>query len=216
MDFIDLPCGPLGANCYILADEKTNRCLAIDPSDSEAVLEVLHQKNLILNKIILTHGHFDHCMGVASLKSVTGAEVSMHQADLELIDGTIVAMRTQFPRVPVFKPDRFFDHRDTIDMDSIHLLVLHTPGHSKGSVCFYMEDEDYVFCGDTLFKNSYGRTDLYGGSMKEIAVSINNVLFKLPETVTAFPGHGEETLLALEKRFNPMARLKNHPWVIGK
>lgn len=199
-----LPCGPIEANCYILADETTHNCLIIDPGDTAEVMDFIHAKGYCLKIILLTHGHFDHCMGVAGILKQKNCEVMIHEADLELVAGNsryISAM--QYGLIP-FSASRLLKDGDDIKLDSIQLKVVHTPGHTKGGVCFVNEDDAIVFSGDTLFCESIGRTDLHGGSMNALANSVLNILFKLPENYTVYPGHGQETSIGHEKSFNPL------------
>lgn len=208
-----LPCGPLEANCYIISDEESKNCLAIDPGDSRTVLDFLLENHLCLKKILLTHGHFDHCMGVASLCRETKAQVYMHSSDLELIAETSPLRKSQFPAIPYFTIDCYLQANDVVSLDSISLHVLYTPGHSKGGVSFFESTEKLLFSGDTLFCGSYGRTDLYGGSMKELIRSVIKTLFVLPDETIVYPGHESSTTIAHEKKWNPLSKLKNHPWL---
>lgn len=205
-----IPCGPIQANCYILADDATRNCIIIDPGDAASVLKVIKEKDLFPAKIILTHGHFDHCMGVEALLQATDAEVWMHKEDEELVDGSSSFVSAQRYGLTPFIPSHYFDNNDLVIQDSIQLRVLHTPGHSKGSVCFIDDADNIVFSGDTMFYESIGRTDLHGGSMNALLHSVFDILFQLPDMYKVLPGHGEPTSIKHEKCFNPLVQYENY------
>ena len=195
-----LPLGDLGANCYVVADEAARACAVIDPGDEgERVAQALSSLNLNVQAILLTHGHFDHVGGVRALRDATGAPVYLHSADASL-PGQLAGDR----------PDAFLDlARETpAPVGSITVEVLETPGHSQGSVCFLCRQagaDDALFTGDTLFQGSCGRTDFPGGSMEEMLASLKK-LSQLPGDYRVYPGHGGETTLEQERRYNPYMR----------
>lgn len=201
-----IPCGPIQANCYILTDESTHNCIVIDPGDAPTVMDYLEKNGFTAKLILLTHGHFDHCMGVSELVSKTNCKVSIHELDEELVNGSSHYISAMQYGLPPFQPSSFLADNGSIVMDSIKLKVIHTPGHSKGSVCFIDVKDGIIFSGDTLFCESIGRTDLHGGSMNDLANSVLNTLFMLPESYVVFPGHGEKTTIAHEKINNPLIR----------
>lgn len=209
MLFYVLPCGPLQANCYILSDIDTKNSLVIDPGDSRAVLSFMNEQALTVSKIILTHGHFDHCMGAEELSKITGAEIWMHPDDEELVDGSTYVSASQYDFSP-FKCSSYLQEGDTVALDSISLNVLHTPGHSKGSICLVNEENGFVLSGDTLFYESIGRTDLHGGSMRELFHSVFDKLFLLPDSFNVFPGHGDRTTIEHEKKSNPLVQYEDY------
>lgn len=204
MELSTLPCGPISANCYFLADEITHNCLIIDPGDADPVLELIRNKGYALKGVLLTHGHFDHCMGVAEILHRENCDVWMHEDDVELVDASSGYVSAMQYDLPPFSANHLLKGGEIISLDSIHLRVVHTPGHTKGGICFIDETNKNVFSGDTLFCESIGRTDLYGGSMCELARSVLDILFKLPDDYAVFPGHGEKTSIGYEKQHNPL------------
>ena len=212
MKLITLPCGPIMANCYFIIASDSGNCIIVDPGDADDVLHVLEENKLHPKLVLLTHGHFDHCMGAAEIHKKTGAEIYLQAEDGEMIGGDnvyISAMQNSlepFPFSPL--PEDGF----ALSVGDISLKVLHTPGHSKGSVCFIDEADSCIFSGDTLFFESIGRTDLHGGSMRALADSVLKKLFSLPNSYIVYPGHGAATTIAHEKEFNPLARFSSHPW----
>jgi hydroxyacylglutathione hydrolase len=200
------PVGPLGCNCAIVADPQTKEAIILDPGDEpDRILEVLRRDGLKAVALLHTHAHFDHAGVTAYLKRETGAPIFLHEGDLPLYaripdQGRIFGFSFETPE-PV---DRTLSEGDRIPCGGGFLEVLHTPGHTPGSVCFRLGGESPVlFSGDTLFRRSIGRTDLWGGSMPQILASIETKLLTLPGDLFVLPGHGEETTIAEESRLNP-------------
>jgi glyoxylase-like metal-dependent hydrolase (beta-lactamase superfamily II) len=189
-----LPVGMLVCNCSIIGDEETGEAIVIDPGDEiERVQEVLAQHKLRAKYIVATHAHIDHVGGLEELKRATGAAVLMHASDLPLYQNLAV----QAEWLGLLPPDalRFGPHV---------LEVLHTPGHSPGSLSLHLPGEHQkIFSGDTLFQGSIGRTDLWGGSYEEILRSIHNRLLIFPDETPVFPGHGPPTVIGEERETNP-------------
>jgi len=198
-----LPVGQLEANCYVVADEETSEAMIVDPGDEpERILELCEGLDVLY--IVLTHAHFDHAGGVAELKEATGAEVVVHEAELEVY----ASIRDQasmwgfnVPSLP--EPDLTVSEGDGINIGNNTLTVIHTPGHTPGSMCLYAE-EGIVFTGDTLFAGSIGRTDFPGGSMKDMRASFRK-LMGLPDDTAVFSGHGTPTTIGTEKEQNMFA-----------
>ena len=186
--------GPIGTNCYVLADEKEKVCAVIDPGgDAAGILELLKEDGLTLTAILLTHGHFDHTGGVADLeKACPNTPVYIHKGDVE---GVNPAMFPPLPKDQV----RYYDEGDQVMVGSIPVDVLHTPGHSKGSVV--LKAGDILFTGDTLFRGSMGRTDFPGGSYEEIMASLKR-LAALPGDYRVCPGHEGLSTLETERQQN--------------
>ncbi len=201
-----LPVGMLACNCSILGDEQSGEAIVIDPGDDiERVQEILAQHNLKAKYLIATHAHIDHVGGFEQLKRSTGAAVLMHEGDLPLYQN----LDTQAEWLGVLPPgvvevDQFLKEGDTLRCGAISLEVLHTPGHSPGSLSLHMPGErPVIFSGDTLFQGSIGRTDLWGGSFEQIIRSIRSRLLVFTDPTPVFPGHGPETTIGEERELNP-------------
>jgi glyoxylase-like metal-dependent hydrolase (beta-lactamase superfamily II) len=198
--------GMIQANCYILGDEKTRKAVVIDPGgDAPVILQALQARDLTPVAILATHGHFDHVEGLAHLTQATGAPIYLHEADLPLVRGMVDQGRLFGVRVePAPEPTRFLEGGDEVTVGELTLTVLHTPGHSPGSVSFRIENA--VFVGDLLFAGSIGRTDLQGGDYNTLIRSVRDKIFTLPEDTLVYPGHGPTTTVGTEKRMNPFFR----------
>lgn len=184
--------GPMGTNCYVVSHEETKACFVADPgAKGEAVADWLRSQGLTPKFILLTHGHFDHMGGIKGLLGeFPGLPVYLHPEDTKL---------TGHLSKGLFWTD-LYEEGDVLDLDGISITVLHTPGHTPGSVCLQMED--VLLTGDTLFAGSCGRTDFEGGSYSEISASLRR-LAALPGNCQVLPGHGEASDLDRERRFNP-------------
>jgi len=203
-----LPVGVLGCNCSVLGDETTREAIVIDPGDDvSGIVEILRQHGLTAKTIVITHAHIDHIGGAAKLRALTGAPVYMHEADKMLSDQLAVQaawLGMEAPENPgIDTPAR---EGDVIRAGSIAANVLHTPGHTQGSISLYIPLESKVIAGDTLFAGSVGRTDLPGGDSATLARSIRSKLYALPEDTVVVPGHGGLTSIGEEKRHNPFVR----------
>jgi hydroxyacylglutathione hydrolase len=201
-----IPVGMLQCNCYILGDEGTGEAVVIDPGDDiERVEQVLQRHRLKAKYIVATHAHIDHVGGIEKLARSSGAAVMMHREDLPLYQNMAVQAAFLGMRPPsVVEVDQFLGDGDRLRWASHSLEVLHTPGHSPGSLSLYLPgDEHRIFSGDTLFQASIGRTDLWGGSYEEILRSIEGKLLAFGDQTPVFPGHGAATSIGEERRFNP-------------
>jgi len=198
-----LPTGPLEVNCYIIGCEKTGKAAVIDPGgDAEKILERLKQHELDLVTIINTHGHFDHIGGNRELMEATSAELLIHQDDRQLLDYAqehAAAYGLQTEASP--PPTRELVGDEKLSVGALSLQVIHTPGHSPGGICLYVDD--CLLVGDTLFAGSIGRTDLPGGDHQLLIAGIKEKLLPLPETTRVCPGHGPMTTIGEEKQYNP-------------
>ena len=203
MEIIPLIVGALEVNCYIVGDKEKNEWAVIDPGgDPEKILGVIKEKNARVKFIINTHGHPDHTGADNKIKQETGAPLYIHKADATLITGIFNQLaRLTGINGSSFKPDHFLEDGDTLSLGDISLKVLHTPGHTRGGICLFFDN--VLFCGDTLFAGSIGRTDLPGGSLSTLLKSVREKLFSLPDDVVVYPGHGPQTTLGEEKRSNP-------------
>ena len=201
-----IPVGPLACNCAILVDDATGMAAVVDPGDEPArILAGLERAGARAATLLHTHAHFDHIAGTAVVHRATGAAVRLHPDDRFLYDilvqqGKLFGFRFEDP-VPV-TADLSDDEEIAVGASTIR--VIHTPGHSPGSSCFLVGGETPVlFSGDTLFRGSIGRTDLWGGSLETIERSIRQRLYHLPDDLDVVPGHGEATTIGREKRNNP-------------
>ncbi|MGO9012613.1 MAG: MBL fold metallo-hydrolase [Bryobacteraceae bacterium] len=199
-----LPVGMLQCNCSIFGDEQTREAIVIDPGDDVSqILELLARHGLKAKAIVITHAHIDHIGGAAQLKRVTGAPVYMNLNDA----GLEKMLDTQAAWLGVPTPERVgidapLDEGATLSLGETEFHVLHTPGHTQGSISLWIPSERKLVAGDTLFAGSIGRTDLPGGDGRQILRSIHQKLMPLPEETTVIPGHGGLTTIGHEKRFN--------------
>ena len=200
------PVGMLACNCSILGDESTGEAVVVDPGDNvEQVQKILAKHHLRAKYIVATHAHIDHVGGIEKLKQATGAAVLMHQSDLPLYQNLALQAKWLGVRTPgVTDVDQFLKEGDSLHCGTLSLEVLHTPGHSPGSLSLHLPGENQrILSGDTLFQGSIGRTDLWGGSLEEILRSIHNRLLIFPDQTPVFPGHGSPTTIGEERERNP-------------
>jgi hydroxyacylglutathione hydrolase len=202
------PVGPLGCNCTIVACPETHQGLVVDPGgEAPRILEELASLGITAVSLIHTHAHFDHVLGTRDVAAKTGAEILLHKDDRWLYDN--VEMQTAIFGLsagPVTPVTRELTGGEVIPFGRQEARALHTPGHTPGSLCFYVEppgERPLLFAGDTLFSGSIGRTDLWGGSMDAILKSIRGELFSLPGNTLVIAGHGPETTIEAEREQNP-------------
>jgi hydroxyacylglutathione hydrolase len=209
MQIYSIKMGYIGTNCFILVNEKTGSAAVIDPGGFDAGLVSEIGKNEIerVEMILLTHGHYDHLLGVYDLKKYTGAKVAIHEDDSGCLDNESESLAFHLGRgvQKYLKPDIVLSDNSSLSLGDIVIDVIHTPGHSRGSVCFVCEQEKTIFTGDTLFKNDVGRTDLPGGSMTQLQKSIKK-LSCLSNDYIVYPGHDGFTTMADEKNNNRYMR----------
>ncbi len=203
-----LPVGALQCNCSVFGDETTRTAIVVDPGDEiEEILAILDKHQLKVTSIVITHAHIDHIGGAAKLKAATGAPVHMNESDRELFDQ--LDWQASWLRMPT--PDRTeidipARDGDTLKLAETEFHVLHTPGHTQGSLCLWIPAANKLVAGDTLFQDSIGRTDLPGGDGRQILRSIKTKLLDLPEEAVVIPGHGPSTTIGREKRHNYFLR----------
>ena len=188
-------------NCYIIEDENTKDAIVIDPGgEIDKVTEMLSAIGAHLKYIYLTHCHADHSHGVNELIAMQDAKVLIHRADYEgLADDKInLATYIGLDELHIDNVSRV-DEGDLIHVGSIEFEVIHTPGHTQGGSCLYCESEKMIFTGDTMFRGTWGRTDLPTGSLEQIMSSITNKLLKLPDDTIIYPGHGKSTMIREER-----------------
>ncbi len=199
-----LPVGPLQCNCSIFGDETSREGLVVDPGDEiDDILEIISRHGLTVKAIVITHAHIDHIGGAQKLKQATGAPVYMNPNDAELQKMLDVQASWLGMRPPeAVKIDVDAKDGDRLVVGATEFHVLHTPGHTQGSISLWIPGEKKLVAGDTLFRDSIGRTDLPGGDGKQILRSIHSKLLPLPEETAVIPGHGDQTTIGREKRFN--------------
>ncbi len=191
---------------YILYDENTKEAVCVDPGNSDdGLLEFVNEKGLNLKYILLTHGHFDHTMGVKSL-APTKAKVVAHKLEKDILNNPELNSSVLIGFELVVEADEYIDESYVFEDVSFEIKVLHTPGHTKGGCCYYVPSIDSVFTGDTLFRETVGRSDLYSGDGDELLHNIRTKLFVLDDETTCFPGHGENTTIWHEKSHNQFFR----------
>lgn len=205
-----LPLGALATNCYIVQDEENRLAVVIDPGDeANKIVSFLKEKNLSLAAVLLTHGHFDHFMALDELIASTGCDFYISKPDSLMIRDAAKNFSVNFfgrcITTSALAKQLVVDG-DILQFGSLSFTVMETPGHSKGSVCYRIDD--ILFSGDTLFQGSCGRTDGYGGSGKEMLASLARIR-KIDNNLTIYPGHGEPTTLNFEKQYNMYMRLKH-------
>src|SRR5579864_8282652 len=202
------PVGPLQCNCSIIGDETTHEAMVIDPGDEiEDVFALIRKHNLQVKQIVITHAHIDHVGGAMKLRAATGAPILLNQNDytlLKMLD--MQAAWVGMPSPGKVEIDRAVTTGETVSAGSHTAQILHTPGHTEGSICLYFEPEKKLIAGDTLFAGSIGRTDLPGGSMDKIMRSLHNTLMALPNETVVIPGHGPVTTIGEERESNPFLR----------
>lgn len=199
------PVGRLQCNCTVLGDGETGAATVVDPGAEIArILTVLARHNLFLQQIVVTHAHIDHIAGALALKEATGAPILYSEADLPLV----AMMEVQAGWLGVATPEvRPPDHSpadaETLTLGAATAHILHTPGHTEGSLCVYLPQDGLLLAGDTLFAGSVGRTDLPGGNSSRLLGSIRERLLPLPDATVVVPGHGPETTIGQERASNP-------------
>ena len=199
------PVGPLQCNCSVIGDETTREALVIDPGDDiDDVLVLIRKHNLTVKQIVVTHAHIDHVGGAMKLRAATGAPILLNQNDqplLKMLDVQATWIGVEDPgKVEI---DHSIAQGDTVRAGSLTANVIHTPGHTEGSVCLYFPAEKKLIAGDTLFAGSIGRTDLPGGSMRKIINSLHEKVLTLPDETVVIPGHGALTTIGDERESNP-------------
>ncbi|MBO6119668.1 MAG: MBL fold metallo-hydrolase [Lachnospiraceae bacterium] len=203
--------GRLAEFCYFI-HANDNDCICIDPGyETDRIMRYIEQHNLVVKEILLTHGHFDHMLSCYYLQQKFGSNIYISKEDEEILynaehNYSNLINKTTFDE---FKIKDYVKDNEMINLLGYDIRCISTPGHTKGSMSFYFETQRVLFSGDTLFFETYGRVDLYGGSYADIKNSIENKLFTLPNEVLVYPGHGETTSIGKEKLHNDIRRMSN-------
>ncbi len=196
--------GSVGTNCYIVHRADSNRCVVIDPGEGGAKISRFIKGNqLVLEDILLTHGHFDHILGVSDLVSGAGGRVCIYEGEKTLLQDAGLNVSGMAGRPVSLRADVLLKDGQIYETAGMKFQVIHTPGHTKGSCCYYLEQEKALFCGDTLFFESVGRTDLPTGNGRELIASLREKVLVLPDDVKVYTGHGPVTQIGYEKENNP-------------
>lgn len=196
--------GVCQTNCYFLYEEGKNEVIFVDPADhGDVIYEKLEKAGFKVAGILLTHGHFDHIWGLKRLKELSGAKVYAYRGEKDLLNDAVLNISEQCGRPYTCDADIYLEDGDSVTIAGMTAKLIATPGHTKGSCCYYFEEDKILVAGDTLFEESVGRTDFATGSASEIVRSIKEKLFVLPEDVTVYPGHGNMTTIEHEKKYNP-------------
>jgi hydroxyacylglutathione hydrolase len=203
-----LPVGPLQCNCSIIGDETSREAMVIDPGDDISdLLAIIKKYNLTVKQIVITHAHIDHVGGAMKLRAITGAPILLNHNDytlLKMLDLQADWIGMQSPgKVEI---DHSLNEQDTVKAGSLIANVMHTPGHTEGSICLYFPAENKLIAGDTLFAGSIGRTDLPGGSFEKIMRSLHDKLLSLPDETAVVSGHGPLPSLGAEREANPFLK----------
>ncbi len=205
MIHVIIPVGMLQCNCSIFGDEQTREAIVIDPGDEIGkITSVLDEHQLRVKAIVITHAHIDHVAGAHLLRVLTGAPVYMNERDkqlLDMLDGQAAWLGMETPTRP--EVDSALAEGTVLKLGAAEFHVFDTPGHTPGSQCLWVPGENKLIAGDTLFRNSIGRTDLPGGNSRQILASIKTRLLDLPPDAVVIPGHGPETTIGREKELNP-------------
>ena len=202
--------GRLAEFCYLIHEVGSVDCVCIDPGyDTERIFRFINKEKFVVKEILLTHGHFDHFLSCHDLQKMFGSNVYISKIDEEILynaehNYSNLINKTSFDK---FDIKGYVNDGDTIELLGYKIKCIATPGHTKGGMSFYFENEKMLFSGDTLFYETYGRVDLYGGNYKDIKDSIENKLFMLPNDVIVYPGHGEATSIGKEKLHNEIRRM---------
>lgn len=199
--------GSLGTNCYLLINEESKEILVVDPASCpEYFISHIKANGYQLKAILLTHAHFDHVMGIDGLVKEFDVPVYLHEEEKDILAKANLNLSYQFGKNYAYEDVKCLQSEQIMNLAGFEIRVIHTPGHTKGGCCYYIEAEEVLISGDTLFQQSVGRSDFPTGNMRTLVNSIKERLFCLPDTVMVYPGHGEYTCIADEKEFNLFVR----------
>lgn len=196
--------GILGTNCYLVINEETKEMVIIDPGGySKKLAEYIKEEELKPAAVLLTHGHFDHIMGIDGILSDYQVPVYVHEDDADAMTDARLNQSKTYTKGYTFQDALYLKDKEHLEFAGFDFEVIHTPGHTKGGCCYYIPSEHVLFSGDTLFQNSVGRTDFENSSPLDLVKSIRERLFVLPDDTHVYPGHSGETMIGHEKSHNP-------------
>ena len=196
--------GNLGTNCYLIYREESKETIIVDPADcGEQIFQKLQSQGFTVSSILLTHAHFDHVLGASDLRRASGAKIYALEEERPLCENSETNVSAMVGRPCTIRPNAYLADGQELTLAGMTCKVIATPGHTAGSCCYYFEEAEVLICGDTIFQESVGRTDLPTGSASQLVRSIRERIFTLPEETQLFPGHGDSTTVGHEKKYNP-------------
>ena len=196
--------GIISTNCYLVINEETKQTVIIDPAACpKKILGFIEEEGLKIEAILLTHGHFDHIMGIDAFLEHFDVPVYVHEEDEGVLIDPVLNQSSTYTSGYTFSGAQYLRDKQTLELAGYVFEVIHTPGHTWGGCCYYVASENVLFSGDTLFQESVGRTDFETSSMSDLMHSVREKLFKLPDETHVYPGHMGETLIGHEKTHNP-------------
>lgn len=207
---LSMPLGEMQTNCYVLGDTKTKEAYVFDPgAEPNTVFRMLEKEQFTLSGIFLTHGHFDHILAVDALLEKAGRHLPVYANEKEKVvfENESYNLCSMVGQTFSFMPDHYLTDGDMIEICGTKIKCLHTPGHTCGGMCYYIEDKFWLIAGDTLFQGSIGRTDFPTGSFQQLNQSIRKKIYTLPDWTKVFPGHGPSTTVGDEKVQNMFVHL---------
>ncbi len=196
--------GVCQTNCYFVYREGSSKVIFIDPADyGDQIFQAMKNNGFEVAAILLTHGHFDHIWGCSKLRQLTSAPVYAYEGEEDVLLSSDLNVSAGAGRACTVKANILLKDGEEVTIEGMTFKLIATPGHTKGSCCYYFEEANMLISGDTLFEESVGRTDLPTGSMSTLVRSVKDKLFELPDDVVVYPGHGDSTTIGHEKKYNP-------------
>ncbi|MGN0291621.1 MAG: MBL fold metallo-hydrolase [Lachnospiraceae bacterium] len=196
--------GAVATNCYLAMNTKTKEALIIDPGDSaKRIAEIIKEEGVTPVAVLLTHGHFDHAMAAEELAGEFQIPIYAHEKEQETLETPRINLSGMIGQSLIFHADNYVKDGDVLNLAGFEIKVLHTPGHTLGGVCYYLEKEKVLFSGDTLFCQSVGRTDFPTGSSSTLIRSIKEKLMPLADDINVYTGHEDMTTIGMERKYNP-------------